>query len=119
MEFENSPALVEISPDQNQNVRRRLWCFTLFTRDGTQCIPPTELPSTSSVRGESHQLGSRRMEFTTWVWLSPSTPEGWRERRSLDQWVRPTATLDETNETRNYALLNFSSKDFKLWLKTY
>ena len=45
MESENSPALVEISPDQNQNVRRRLWCFTLFTRDGTQCIPPTELPS--------------------------------------------------------------------------
>ena len=77
------------------------------------------MSKTSSVRGESHQLGSRRMEFTTWVWLSGSTPEGWREWRSLDQWVRPTATPDETNETRNYALLDFSSKDFKSWSMSF
>lgn len=48
MESENSPALVEISPDQNQSFRRRLWCFTLFTRDDTLCTPPTELPSSMS-----------------------------------------------------------------------
>ena len=44
MESENSSR--EITPSQNQQYRRRLWCFTLFTRDGVQCIPPTELPDT-------------------------------------------------------------------------
>ena len=43
------------------------------------------------------------------MWLSPSTPAGWREERSDDTAVRPLATHLATNETRNVVLLDLSS----------
>ena len=44
MESENSPALVEITPAQNQTTRRKMWCFTIFYRDlGTDIRLPEEL----------------------------------------------------------------------------